>query len=204
MGRPRWQLAAWSANSSEVPPWRRWRKWRIRPYQAPTDTAERRRRWRRARRSYERAGRRVFAVAREHELVGVAAAVAAELRASGGSRGNEIRTDELVGRRAGCCSSRGRPCQGIHGAWQCEQETGDECHPRGARCLMAVRYCSSHSDDLNRLTARLQHVNTAKPLIHCKNREHENCRPTIHLQLLFKDHRLILHGSEVTSSQKLA
>ena len=36
MGRPRWQLAAWSANSGEVPPWWRWRKWRIRPYQAPT------------------------------------------------------------------------------------------------------------------------------------------------------------------------
>ena len=105
------------------------------------------------------------------------------------------------GRRAGCCSSRGRPCQGICGAWQHEQETGDECHPRGARCLMAVRYCSLHSDNLNRLTARLQRVNTAKPLIHCKNREHENCRPTIHLQLLFKDQRLILHGSEVTSSQ---
>jgi len=66
---------------------------------------------------------------------------------------NEIRTDELVGRRAGCFSSRGRPCQGIHGAWQREQETGDECHPRGARCLMAIRYGSSHSDDLNRLTA---------------------------------------------------
>ena len=104
------------------------------------------------------------------------------------------------GRRAGC-SRRGQPCQGVRGAWQREQETGDECHPRGARCLIAIRYYSSHSDDLNRLTAQLQRVNTAKPLIHYKNRVHENCRPTFHLQLLFKDHHLILHGSEVTSSQ---
>ena len=104
------------------------------------------------------------------------------------------------GRRAGC-SSHGQQRQDARGAWQCEQESRDGWHTCGVHCLMAVRYCSSHSDDLNRLTARLQRVNTAKPLIHCKNRVHENCRPTIHLQLLFKDHHLILHGSEVTSSQ---
>ena len=53
---------------------------------------------------------------------------------------------EPVGRRMGC-SCRGRPCQGVRGAWQREQETGDECHPRGARFLNAASYCSSHSRD---------------------------------------------------------
>ena len=100
MGVVRGQLAAWSANSGEVPPWRRWRKWRIRPYQAPNDTDERWKRWRRARRSYERAGRCVFVVAREHQLVGVAVAVAVELRASGGSESDsdadEPTKDELI------------------------------------------------------------------------------------------------------------
>ena len=104
------------------------------------------------------------------------------------------------GRRAGC-SRRGQPCQGVRGVWQREQETGDECHPRGARCLIAVSCCSSHSVNAISLTVQLQRVKTAKPLIHRKNRVHENCRPTFHLQFLFKDHRLIHHGSEVTASQ---
>ena len=105
------------------------------------------------------------------------------------------------GRRVGC-SCRGQQRQDACGAWQRKQATDDECHPRGVHCLMAVSYCSSHSDNWNRLTARLQHVNTAKPLIQCKNNVHENCRPAIHLQLLFKDHHLIHHGLEVTSSQR--
>ena len=104
------------------------------------------------------------------------------------------------GRRAGC-SRRGQPCQGIGGAWQREQETGDKCHPRGAHCLIAVSYYSSHSVNAISLTMQLQRVKTAKPLIHRKNHVHENCRPTFHLQLLFKDHHLIHHGSEVASSQ---
>ena len=51
------------ANSGEVPSWRRWWKRRMRPYQAPIDTAERWRRWRRTRRSFGQTGRRIFAVA---------------------------------------------------------------------------------------------------------------------------------------------
>ena len=91
--------------------------------------------------------------------------------------------------------------QGVRDAWQREQESGDGWHTRAVRCLMTVSHCRSHSDNGNCLTVKLHRFNTAKPLIHCKNRVHENCRPTIHLQLLFKDHRLILHGSKVTSSQ---
>ena len=110
---------------------------------------------------------------------------------------------ELTTRSGRCagCSRRGQPCQGVRGAWQCDQETGNECHPRGAHFLNAVSYCSSHSVNAISLTVQLQRVKTAKPLIHRKNRVHENCRPTFHLQLLFKDHCLIHHGSEVTSSQ---
>ena len=98
-------------------------------------------------------------------------------------------------------SRHGQHRQDARGAWQREQKTSNGWQTCSIRFLKTDSYCSSHSDDLNRLTARLQRVNTAKPLIHCKNCVHEKCRPTIHLQLLFKDHRLILHGSEVTSSQ---
>ena len=48
------------------------------------------------------------------------------------------------------------------------------------------------------LTARIRRVNTANPSIYCKNSIHEKCRPTIHLQLPFKDQHLNHHGSEVT------
>ena len=110
-----------------------------------------------------------------------------------------IRSD----RRAGC-SCRGQQRQDARDAWQHEQKSGNGWQTRGVRCLTAVSCCSSHSDNGNRLTARLQRLNTAKPLIQCKNKNnvHENYRPTIHLQLLFKDHHLIRHGSEVTSSQR--
>ena len=128
------------------------------------------------------------------------AAVALSLRAVE-AKEMQMELTTRSGRRTGCCSSHGRPCQGIRGAWQREQETGDECHPRGARFLNAVSYCSSHSVNAISLTVQLQRVKTAKPLIHRKNCVHENCSPTFHLQLLFKDHSLILHGSEVTSSQ---
>ena len=83
---------------------------------------------------------------------------------------------ELTTRSGRCagCSRRGQPCQGVRGAWQCDQETGNECHPRGAPFLNAVSYCSSHSVNAISLTVQLQRVKTAKPLIHRKNRVHEN------------------------------
>jgi len=87
--------------------------------------------------------------------------------------------------------------QGIRGMWQCEQEW----HTRAVHCLMTVSHCRSHSDNGNCLTVRLHRFNTANSLVHCKNSVHETCRSTIHLQFLFKDHHLIRHGSEVTSSQ---
>ena len=46
------------------------------------------------------------------------------------------------GRRVGG-SCRGQQRQDGHGAWQHSQVAGDECHPRGARFLNSVRYCSS-------------------------------------------------------------
>ena len=73
----------------------------MRPYQDPIGMAERWRRYRRTRWSCSEDIVHVFAAASKHELVGVAAAVAAELRASGGSRGNGNWTGELVDRRVG-------------------------------------------------------------------------------------------------------
>ena len=75
-----------------------------------------------------------------------------------------------------------------------EQKAGDGWHTCGACFLNSVSHCSTHSVDLNRLTAQLHRFNTANSLVHCKNSIHETCRPTIHLQLLFKDHDLIRHG----------
>ena len=72
---------------------------------------------------------------------------------------------------------------------------------RGRRTLNLLSTVARHSVTRSGLTVQLQRVKTAKLLIHRKNRVHENCSPTFHLQLLFKDHRLIHHGSEVTSSQ---
>ena len=102
MGRLRWQLATWSANSGEVPPWRRWRKWRIRPYQAPNDPAERWRRWRRTRRSYERAGRRVFAVVSAHDDGDARSAMAELLLCCCGAIGERRKSkwSRRVGRQA--------------------------------------------------------------------------------------------------------
>ena len=41
---------------------------------------------------------------------------------------------EPVGRRMGC-SCRGWPCQGVRGAWQRDQATGDARRIRGRRTL---------------------------------------------------------------------
>ena len=59
MGAARGQLAAWSANSGELPPWPRWGKTAMRSYRGSTDPAQR---WRRSRRGCRRTGQRVFAV----------------------------------------------------------------------------------------------------------------------------------------------
>ena len=64
-----------------------------------------------------------------------------------------------------------------------------------------IEHCSSPFSDQTNLTVQLQRINTTKPLINSENCVHENCSPTFHLQLLFKDHSLIHHESEVTSSQ---
>ena len=104
-----------------------------------------------------------------------------EITAKLGARGPSMRDVETLAkhaRHAAISSWAGRPRRALSVIWN-------------FRCSVQWR----------RLTARIQRVNTAKPLIHCKNYVHEKCRPTNHLQLLFKDHHLIRHGSEITSSQ---
>ena len=117
-----------------------------------------------------------------------------------GGDGMEKMDCELVGRRMGC-SCRGWPCQGIRGTWQRNQVTGDAQCTHGRRTLNLSSTVARHSVTHTSLTVQLQCINTTKPLINSKNCVHENCSPTFYLQLLFKDHSLIHHESEVTSSQ---
>ena len=132
--------------------------------------------------------------------VGTGEAAAASVLRAVEEKERQMEQASASGRRAGC-SSRGQQRQDARGVWQHEQESGDGWHTCGVRCLMTVSHCRSHSDNGKRLTARLHRFNMAKSLVHCKNSVHEKCRSTIHLQFLFKDHHLICHGSEVTSSQ---
>ena len=85
--------------------------------------------------------------------------------------------------------------------WQRDQATGDAQRTGGRQTLNLSSTVARHSVTHTSLTVQLQRINTTKPLINSENCVHENCSPTFHLQLLFKDHSLIHHESEVTSSQ---
>ena len=92
--------------------------------------------------------------------------------------------------------------QEAHGAWPARSAgLRRAAHTRPAFSEKRD-HCSFHSVGVSSLTARLPRGKLANPLLVCKNSVHEKCRPNIHLQFTFKNHHLIRHGSEVTTSQR--
>ena len=120
MGAARGQLAAWSANSGELPPWPRWGKTAMRSYRGSTDPAQRWRRWRRSRRGCRRTGQRVFVVVCSYGSGDAWSAMAdgrarASLRAGGGEKwGGECVRQARVASRHGC-DARRRTARGQRG-----------------------------------------------------------------------------------------
>ena len=72
--------------------------------------------------------------------------------ARGGGEGVQMELTTRSGRRVGCTCS-GQQRQDARGTWQRGYPADDGWQTRGVRFLNVVSYCSSHSDDLNRLTA---------------------------------------------------
>ena len=124
--------------------------------------------------------------------------------AHGEGEGEANGAGESVGRRAGF-SCRGQQRQDAHGTWPARAEGRRRVATRGACFLnrsattFTERFLKNRDSVLmTSLIARIRRVNTANPSIYCKNGIYEKCRPTIHLQLLFKDQHLNRRVSEVT------
>ena len=155
MGAARGQLAAWSANSGELPPWPRWGKTAMRSYRGSIDPAERWRRWRRSRRGCRRTGQRVFAVVCSYASGDAWSAMAdgrarASLRAVGGE---EKRNGEAsaFGRREWLQGTAATP----GGARRVASATASRRRAAHTRPAFSetVGHCSAHSVDSDRLTA---------------------------------------------------
>ena len=98
----RGQQVVWSAISDENSHGGGGRKRRFRPYESSNGPTVEWRRWRRARRSYERAGRRVFAVVSAHDDGDARSAMAELLLCCCGATGERRKSkwSRRVGRQA--------------------------------------------------------------------------------------------------------
>ena len=130
------------------------------------------------------------------------------LAARGG--GEEMRTGagECVGQARGVLKTRPAVpgCPWRVACTRRRPATGGAIRPANSELVghdVTERFLKKKRDSviLLSLTEQLRCDKTANSLIHYKNSVHENCRSTIRLQFLFKDHHLIRHGSAVTSSQ---